>query len=139
MAVVQADVVAHSMGGDIARVMPTVTGFANQTNYGLGPVHKLITIGTPHQGSPLAGDHQRCRGEYDDCRVDRPRKHSCVRSNHCDGDATAAGGSGSGDHRCFDAHRYAGSNAGHGEWLEFWLGGRQRVRGIGKYERNIDC
>jgi hypothetical protein len=61
VAAVQADVVAHSMGGDIARVMPSVTvlfgvGFVDQSNYGLGPVHKLITIGTPHQGSPLAGD-----------------------------------------------------------------------------------
>jgi pimeloyl-ACP methyl ester carboxylesterase len=62
VAAVQADVVAHSMGGDITRVMPnatTATGqslFATQSNYGLGPIHKLITIGTPHQGSPLAVD-----------------------------------------------------------------------------------
>ncbi len=62
VAVVQADVVAHSMGGDIVRVMPSVTTgtcsaqFANQNNYGLGPVHKLITIGTPHYGTPVAVD-----------------------------------------------------------------------------------
>jgi PGAP1-like protein len=56
VAAVQADVVAHSMGGDIARVLPNMTSFADQGNYGLGPIHKLITIGTPHQGSPLAGD-----------------------------------------------------------------------------------
>ncbi len=37
----------------------TATGeplFATQNNYGLGPIHKLITIGTPHYGSPLAVD-----------------------------------------------------------------------------------
>jgi pimeloyl-ACP methyl ester carboxylesterase len=60
VAAVQADVVAHSMGGNIVRVMPTLTTgpapFASQSNYGLGPVHKLITIGTPHQGTPLAVD-----------------------------------------------------------------------------------
>ena len=61
VAAVQADVVAHSLGGAIVRVMPgatTPTGtlFATQNNYGMGPVHKLITIGTPHQGTPLAVD-----------------------------------------------------------------------------------
>jgi len=61
-AAVQADVVAHSMGGDISRTMPSLTGFlcgdasCGQVNYNLGPVHKLITIGTPHRGSPLAVD-----------------------------------------------------------------------------------
>lgn len=60
VAAVQADVVAHSMGGDIARLMPSMTTgptpFASPSNYGLGPVHKLITIGTPHQATPLAVD-----------------------------------------------------------------------------------
>jgi pimeloyl-ACP methyl ester carboxylesterase len=57
-AVVQADVVAHSMGGDIARTMPSVTypSFLWQNNYNLGPIHKLITIGTPHLGTQLATD-----------------------------------------------------------------------------------
>lgn len=58
VAAVQADFVAHSMGGDIARTMPTLTTgpttFLNQNNYGLGPIHKLITIGTPHGGTPVA-------------------------------------------------------------------------------------
>jgi pimeloyl-ACP methyl ester carboxylesterase len=57
VAAVQADVVAHSMGGDIARVMGGGgPAFADQGNYGFGPIHKLITIGTPHQGTPLAVD-----------------------------------------------------------------------------------
>jgi hypothetical protein len=53
---VQADVVAHSMGGDIARTMAGLSNFTSQSNYGLGPIHKLITIGTPHLGTPLATD-----------------------------------------------------------------------------------
>jgi len=55
---VQADVVVHSMGGDIARVLKSVTTppFLSDSNYGIGSVDKLITIGTPHNGSPLASD-----------------------------------------------------------------------------------
>jgi hypothetical protein len=68
VAAVQADVVAHSMGGDIARVVGGLGAFAGQSNYGFGPIHKLITIGTPHQGTPLlvdllpgtSGDPNRC-------------------------------------------------------------------------------
>ena len=54
IAVAQADIVAHSMGGDITRYLPLTSGFSGDQNYDLGPVHKLITIGTPHLGSPLA-------------------------------------------------------------------------------------
>lgn len=54
IAVSQADIVAHSMGGDVTRNLPLVAGFAATSNYELGPIHKLITIGTPHLGSPLA-------------------------------------------------------------------------------------
>jgi hypothetical protein len=56
VAAVQADVIGHSMGGDIARTMAGVSFFNNNNNYGNGYIHKLITIGTPHQGSPLAVD-----------------------------------------------------------------------------------
>jgi pimeloyl-ACP methyl ester carboxylesterase len=59
VAAVQADVIGHSMGGLIARTMAlsneTWTFLTNDT-YGQGPIEKLITIGTPHLGSPLAGD-----------------------------------------------------------------------------------
>jgi pimeloyl-ACP methyl ester carboxylesterase len=54
VAAVQADVVAHSMGGDITRTLPLTSGFYSSTTYTLGTVHKVITIGTPHWGSPLA-------------------------------------------------------------------------------------
>jgi hypothetical protein len=42
------------MGGDVVRTLPAIAGFLSQYTYGLGTVHKLITIDTPHQGSPLA-------------------------------------------------------------------------------------
>jgi len=54
VAAVQLDIVAHSMGGDVTRTFPQVKGFYGSTTYGLGGVHKVITIGTPHWGSPLA-------------------------------------------------------------------------------------
>lgn len=54
VAAVQVDVVAHSMGGDITRTFPQFKQFYNNTTFALGYVHKVITIGTPHWGSPLA-------------------------------------------------------------------------------------
>lgn len=56
IAVARADMIGHSMGGDVVRYLPLAANFAQYTNYNLGPVHKLITIGTPHLGSPLAID-----------------------------------------------------------------------------------
>jgi probable HAF family extracellular repeat protein len=51
------DVVGHSMGGLVTRYFLSPAGSAVRAgNPALlpNPVHKLITIGTPHQGSPLA-------------------------------------------------------------------------------------
>lgn len=53
-AAVQADLVAHSMGGDIARTMVLQPGFQSDNTFGQGTIHKLITIDTPHLGSPVA-------------------------------------------------------------------------------------
>lgn len=53
-AATQADVVAHSMGGTIARTLEYLPSFAARDSFGVGNVHKLITIGTPHLGTPLA-------------------------------------------------------------------------------------
>lgn len=53
IAIAQADFVAHSMGGDITRSMPSNINYSKR-NFNKGYVHKLITIGTPHLGSPLA-------------------------------------------------------------------------------------
>jgi pimeloyl-ACP methyl ester carboxylesterase len=54
LAAVQADVVAHSMGGDVARTIALQSGFQSNDTFGAGPIHKLIIIGTPHLGTPFA-------------------------------------------------------------------------------------
>jgi len=56
VAAVQADIVAHSMGGDITRTLPLQPGFLSDNTLGQGNIHKVITIDTPHLGSPLAID-----------------------------------------------------------------------------------
>jgi pimeloyl-ACP methyl ester carboxylesterase len=57
------DYVAHSMGGSIARTMinlyvdsykPSVGSMAIYKNYSKGFINKLVTIDTPHNGSPWA-------------------------------------------------------------------------------------
>ncbi len=58
IAATQVDVVAHSLGGLIARarmVQPDVSrAYRRRENFGHGDFHKLITIGTPHFGTPVA-------------------------------------------------------------------------------------
>lgn len=54
VAAVQADLVGHSMGGNVARNLPLVGGFFSDNNFGEGTIHKIITVGTPHLGTPLA-------------------------------------------------------------------------------------
>src|SRR6202034_1189105 len=55
-AAAQVDVVAHSMGGVITRTLENSTYFTGISNFGNGEIHKVITIGTPHLGSPAATD-----------------------------------------------------------------------------------
>ena len=54
IAAVQADIVAHSMGGNVTRMLPQLAEYAIQNTFNIGYVHKLITIDTPHQGAKLA-------------------------------------------------------------------------------------
>ncbi len=63
VAAVQADIVAQSLGGLIVRatrleqnylVPVSTTDLDDSLSFGQGPLHKLVTIGTPHLGSPLA-------------------------------------------------------------------------------------
>lgn len=54
----QVDIVAHSMGGLIARATVKTQNYGYQynrmDNYKKGDFHKIITIGTPHQGTRIA-------------------------------------------------------------------------------------
>jgi len=56
VAAVKADIVAHSMGGDISRTMVPLTAYLSAGTFGAGPINKLITIATPHLGTPVAAD-----------------------------------------------------------------------------------
>jgi pimeloyl-ACP methyl ester carboxylesterase len=51
-AVSKADVIGHSMGGVITRYFASQPEYANVDNYYKGSVHRLVTIGSPHMGSP---------------------------------------------------------------------------------------
>jgi pimeloyl-ACP methyl ester carboxylesterase len=53
-AAAQADVIGHSLGGLIARWAETLPQYGDQGSFGVGRIHKLITVGTPHFGSPFA-------------------------------------------------------------------------------------
>jgi len=58
LAAAQVDVVAHSLGGLIARARVAVPdaarAYRRRENFQRGDFHKLITIGTPHRGTPAA-------------------------------------------------------------------------------------
>ena len=69
VAAIQADLVTHSMGGLIARTLPTLgLLYARRATYGRGTIHKLITIDTPHLGSELANQldssPSRCKSKF---------------------------------------------------------------------------
>lgn len=57
VAAVQTDIVAHSMGGLVARTVVLLPDFLQDSRdptFSQGYIHKLITIDTPHLGTPLA-------------------------------------------------------------------------------------
>ena len=54
MAARTVDVFAHSMGGLVTRYFLSTAGYSPNPSLLPNPVHKLITIGTPHLGSQLA-------------------------------------------------------------------------------------
>ena len=56
VAAVKGDIVAHSMGGDISRTAFLLSTFLSNTTFGAGPINKLITVATPHLGTPVAAD-----------------------------------------------------------------------------------
>jgi pimeloyl-ACP methyl ester carboxylesterase len=50
----QVDIIAHSMGGLMARGFVQQLDYKKGENYMKGSIHRLITIGTPHFGGPLS-------------------------------------------------------------------------------------
>jgi len=56
IASVKADIVAHSMGGDISRTAFLLKNFLSNNTFAAGPINKLITVATPHLGTPVAAD-----------------------------------------------------------------------------------
>jgi len=50
----QVDVVAHSLGGLITRGLAKQDNYKNSENFNQGYINRLITVTTPHSGSPLA-------------------------------------------------------------------------------------
>lgn len=56
----QVDVIAHSMGGLMARGFVQQPDYKGKENYMKGSIHRLITIGTPHFGAPLSGFLYEC-------------------------------------------------------------------------------
>ena len=54
IASVQLDWIGHSMGGVLPRSFAATGFFRRPDNFGQGDLHKLITVNTPHWGSPMA-------------------------------------------------------------------------------------
>ena len=50
----QVDLIVHSMGGCLARKLAVSPDYLRADNFGEGDFHKLLTLNTPHLGSPLA-------------------------------------------------------------------------------------
>ena len=53
-AATRVDVIGHSMGGLIARAYAQLPSYRTLDAYQRGPIHRLVTIGTPHLGSKIA-------------------------------------------------------------------------------------
>ena len=60
----QVDIVAHSMGGLIARGLCQQSGYKAKENYMKGQIHRLITIGSPHFGAGLSGILYRLKDNW---------------------------------------------------------------------------
>ncbi len=54
LAAAQTDVVAHSMGALVVRQVEHLSGYAGADSFGSGNIHKLIAIGAPYLGTPVA-------------------------------------------------------------------------------------
>ena len=54
LAAIQADVFGHSMGGVLSRIAAGSESYRRDSNYGEGDFNKLVTVDSPHHGSPWA-------------------------------------------------------------------------------------
>ena len=54
IAIARVDIAGHSMGGDISRTMVAQCPAYMVNTFGKGLIHRFVTLGTPHWGSPLA-------------------------------------------------------------------------------------
>jgi pimeloyl-ACP methyl ester carboxylesterase len=61
LAAVQADVFGHSMGGVLGRIAAGGDEYRRDSNYGEGDFNKLVTVDSPHHGSPWADAVVACR------------------------------------------------------------------------------
>lgn len=66
----QVDLVAHSMGGLVARAATLYPDYDVGSGFGKGPVHKMITLDTPHLGSGFASqllaEGPGCKQKFED-------------------------------------------------------------------------
>jgi len=60
----QVDIIAHSMGGLIARGLCQQNGYKAKENYMKGQIRRMITIGSPHFGAGLAGILYRLKDNW---------------------------------------------------------------------------
>ena len=60
----QVDIVAHSLGGLIARGLCQQSGYKGKDTYMKGLIRRLITIGSPHFGADLAGILYRLKDDW---------------------------------------------------------------------------
>jgi Bacterial Ig-like domain (group 2) len=70
LAATQVDYVGHSMGGLLGRMYAADLGhdYVRDDNYGAGDFRKLITVDTPHWGSPLANIIDEIETSHPLCR-----------------------------------------------------------------------
>ncbi len=71
MAAAQVDLIVHSMGGCLARKIAGGSDYFSAGNLGQGDFHKLLTLNTPHFGSPLATALVSLRSKMGTSRMSR--------------------------------------------------------------------
>jgi pimeloyl-ACP methyl ester carboxylesterase len=62
IATTQVDVAGHSMGGLLSRIYSQDANYRNRNNYFEGSINRLVTLNTPHTGSPFANFLVSTRG-----------------------------------------------------------------------------